>query len=337
MNKQFQRLSLYYSAATNPYLNLAIENTLLSQVKSDEKILLFYRNEPCVVMGRFQNPWVECKVGKMQEDGVQLVRRQSGGGTVYHDLGNLNFSFIQGCRDHCKDQNNHILINALNCFGLDAMASGRSDLIIHQAEQTYKFSGSAFKQKKDRSIHHGTLLIDANLAKLNDYLHARNKKIQAKGIASVRSKVLNLKDLASDINNESLIDAIAASAKAYFSLECQRKDLSAFVDHPDTITYQQFLQDWQWRYGETPQFKLSLSLKSADIEITVAKGIIESFNVDSTDFHPGLEQELSEVLLKIEFKQEKLQEKFGPLLIEYPMYKEGIQEILSSLLDAVEV
>lgn len=270
-----EKLHLVVSEQTDPFYNLALENQLLLSVAPAQKILFFYQNKPCVVMGRFQNPWLEVNIEQLQQRKITLVRRQSGGGSVYHDLGNLCFSFIQGKRDFERALNNQFITKALNHLGIPAFANERSDLVVNQAGEK-KFSGCAFKQKKDRSFHHGTLLIDSDLSVLNRVLKSKHDEIQSKSIKSKPATVINLKALNSAINKPEIIHAIQDQMESHYQRPV--KSLKVALNDP---TYLNELQSWQWLWGETPLFEFSRSWADHHIEMQAHKGIITKFNLDS--------------------------------------------------------
>ncbi|MED6317513.1 MAG: lipoate--protein ligase [Pseudomonadota bacterium] len=182
------KLRILKSAVTNPWFNLATEDWIFNTLNPDSHTLFLWRNSETVVIGRSQNPWVECKTDKMAADDVFLARRQSGGGAVFHDLGNTNFTFLSPKHAYDQTANFTIIINALKKLGIDATLSGRNDMQVGDR----KISGSAFKHAADRSFHHGTLLVNANMQKLGDYLNPHPLKLKAKGIKSVRARVANL-------------------------------------------------------------------------------------------------------------------------------------------------
>lgn len=261
------KLSVYTSDSIDPYENLAFENTLLQKIRPDEKYLFLYKNRPCVVLGRFQNPLEECNLEAMQASAVKLVRRQSGGGTVYHDLHNLNYSFIHGVREHHKEENHTIILNALKSLGIDAYASGRSDLMAKHEGLEKKFSGSAFKQKKDSAFHHGTLLIDSNLDKLNQYITPKKLSVSSKSIKSVRSTVVNLKQLNSLVSEAILIDEISKSFSEFY-----HSPYHSFKAEDFDLEYIGELISNEWRYNETPAF--SLEWQGAEVKVP-KKGLLE--------------------------------------------------------------
>lgn len=200
------RLTVYFSRSYNPYLNLAIEDHIFKNMRPDEQILYLWRNDNTVVIGRFQNPWVECRVKEIEHDGVFLARRQSGGGAVYHDLGNTNFTFFSPKTQYDKERNIKIIIDSLDRFGIDASMSGRNDILVDGK----KVSGSAFKLTASKAFHHGTLLVNTDLDNLEYYLTPDREKLESKGIASIRSRVVNLADINPRVNHEELCDAIVS-------------------------------------------------------------------------------------------------------------------------------
>lgn len=276
------------SDSINPFENLAIEDQILKSIRPNEKVLLFYRNKPCVVIGRFQNPWREINMNELNQ--LPLVRRQSGGGTVYHDEGNLCYSFIYGERDHHKDDNNKILIEALKKFNIQARPSQRSDLVVGER----KFSGSAFKQKKDSSFHHGTLLVNANLKSLGGILKSPYKELKGKGILSNPSPVVNLKELNPKLTMDALIKGITEEFSKYYQGNVDTYDFDF-----SNQEYQEFLESWKWRTGETPEFKF----EKLGYQWTIDKGVI----VDVHPIKPEVEN-LDQLFKGSELKVSKLEE-----------------------------
>jgi len=155
---QVTKLKVYESMSNDPFFNLATEDWLLREGDFSHTLFL-WRNAPTIVIGRHQNPYKECLLQKMDEKGITLARRHSGGGAVYQDLGNSIFTFISPQNEFSKEKNSQIIINALATFNIKAEASGRNDILV----DGLKVSGSAYKIQPPRALHHGTLLIDTNL------------------------------------------------------------------------------------------------------------------------------------------------------------------------------
>jgi lipoate-protein ligase A len=216
MNPNSLPLRVFVSTSTHPWFNLAVEDTIFRTMSAQQNVLFLWRNDNTVVIGRGQNPWRECNTRKMEEDKVVLARRQSGGGAVFHDLGNTNFTFMAGKPGYDKSISTQIVLDALKSLGVKASASGRNDLVMDTPEGQRKISGSAYKEAKDRGFHHGTLLINADLSRLGDYLNPDPKKLQAKGITSVRARVANIAEFVPSVDHEKVCDAIKQAFFAHF-------------------------------------------------------------------------------------------------------------------------
>lgn len=171
-----------------PYRNLALEEYLMDTVPDGVCILYLWQNRNTVVVGRNQNCWKECRVRDLETDGGFLVRRLSGGGAVYHDLGNLNFTFLVHTADYDLERQLEVILRAVSSLGIGAEKSGRNDITVDGR----KFSGNAFYFNAGRAYHHGTLMIDVDTNKVAKYLNVSADKIRSKGVKSVRSRVTNL-------------------------------------------------------------------------------------------------------------------------------------------------
>lgn len=181
---------IYLSNSTNPYENLALEEYLT--FSTDGEVLFLWQNKDVVVIGNHQNAWAECDVATLDKKGVTLARRTTGGGAVFHDLGNLNFSFISPESEFSAEGNLRIIVDALRSLGINAVPTGRNDVEVEGA----KVSGNAFLHKKGRALHHGTLLVNSDLTRLSGVLTVDSKKLASKGIKSVRARVANLTQFA---------------------------------------------------------------------------------------------------------------------------------------------
>ncbi|KAL2891172.1 Lipoate-protein ligase A [Ceratocystis lukuohia] len=239
------KTQVYVSESLDPYKNLSIEHDLLKKTPADSTVLFFYVNRPCIVIGRNQNPWVEVNLPlleqvrrhssdssnilvrtdeeKRQSSGVELVRRRSGGGAVFHDSGNINFSVISPSANFDRDRHAEMVVRALKRLGITgAMVNCRHDIIVAdnpgalekasngtcRAGQpgTFKVSGSAYKLTRLRSLHHGTcLLASPNLKNISQFLRSPAREfIDARGVESVRSPVKNVNIL----NMQAFIDGV---------------------------------------------------------------------------------------------------------------------------------
>ncbi|MBE6630467.1 MAG: lipoate--protein ligase [Ruminococcaceae bacterium] len=183
-------MKLYVLTSTDPYYNLAVEEYLFRNEQED--VFMLWQNEPTVVIGKNQNAFAEVELDALRQDGVHLARRITGGGAVYHDLGNVNFSFISAQSTQTGLDFAGFtapILAALHSLGVNAELSGRNDLLL----EGKKFSGNAQHTANGRTLHHGTLLFDSDLSALSRYLRPDEEKLKSKGIKSVRSRVTNLK------------------------------------------------------------------------------------------------------------------------------------------------
>lgn len=263
--------------STDPYLNLAIEAYLLDRAGQSGPLLLLWRNAPCIVIGRHQNPWIECDLRLVRRDRLPLVRRISGGGAVYHDAGNTNFSFIAPSSEYDQERHFRVVIAALSSLGIDAWKSERNDLRVGER----KISGNAFRHARGRSLHHGTLLLAANLDRLTAYLTPGGALIDTKATASVRSAVMNLAEIRPDLSHEELCEALSRSFAAdYGSAQSVREPAPDGSHDPAIARHAAHLAGWPWVYGHTPAFvrRLSIPAPSAsatqEIAIAVRHGLI---------------------------------------------------------------
>lgn len=287
-------LRILKSAVTNPWFNLATEDWIFQALDANSHTLFLWRNSETVVIGRSQNPWVECKIDKMEADEVFLARRQSGGGAMFHDLGNTNFTFLSPKDSYDQVANFTIIINALKKLSIDAQLSGRNDIQVGDR----KISGNAFKHAKDRSFHHGTLLVNADMQKLGDYLNPHPLKLKAKGIKSVRARVANLKEFNEDITHEILSNALIEAFCEYYgeTTPVEELDEASLAKQPTLNQYYEQMADWDWRFGKTPEFTHHIETRFdwgiIDMHLDVKQAVI----TDVVIFSDALTVELIDLL-----------------------------------------
>ncbi|MGI6045290.1 MAG: lipoate--protein ligase [Eggerthellaceae bacterium] len=273
---------VYQTTSTDPCRNIATERVLMDAVGPGECILYLWQNRNTIVIGRNQNAWKECRVAEFEKDGGRIVRRLSGGGAVFHDMGNLNFTFIAHKQDYDFSRQMKVLCDAVRSFGLEAEFTGRNDILIDGA----KFSGNAFLTIKDVRYHHGTLMIKVDKEKLARYLNPDAKKIASKGVASVKSRVVNLQDLCPEITVDSLGQALIASFEREYG-----DGLAAQIIHDDYFdaaardAYEEKLSSWEWIFGHTVEFTHAFSERFAwgdlDARLVVDDGKINSVRIYS--------------------------------------------------------
>lgn len=247
----------YLSPSTDGYCNLGTDEWFLDHIGDDDFILYFYINRCAVIIGRNQNPWCECDLNAMERDGVQLVRRISGGGAVFHDEGNLNFSFIAGKNRYDLEKQTNLILHAVQSLGIACGRSGRNDLTADGR----KFSGNAFCARNDKQQHHGTLLVCSDLARLASYLQVDPEKLQSKGVASVRSRVCNLSELCPGLQ---VNDVQRALLQAYSELYGPYQVFSPTeAQRMEMRQYETRHASWDWRFGKTPRFDIRFNRRFA--------------------------------------------------------------------------
>lgn len=327
------KIRVLFSDTHNPWFNLATEDWIFRDMDPTTAVLYLWRNQETVVIGRFQNPWIECNTKKMEEDNIILSRRQSGGGAVYHDLGNTNFTFMNGKDVYDKQVNNKIITNAIKRFNINAYASGRNDILVDLPDGPRKISGSAFKETKDRSFHHGTLLIKADLGKLSNYLNPDEKKLVSKGVKSVRARVSNLTDFNPSVTHEQLCDYIVREFFDHYQRECEIEHLDdAWLKTIEPLNkYYESLKDWKWRFGETPKFNHHLSARfgwgGMDLHLDVHKGVILKTTIFSDSLHPEMIESLSAAFQGVNYTAVDVSKVIDGVAVELPMISDYLVEL----------
>ena len=296
--------SVYRSPFRDPYLHLAIEEYLTETVKKGEPILFLWQNRETVVIGKNQCSSAECALSLMKRDGVLLSRRLSGGGAVFHDEGNLCFSFIAHPDDYDVKQNLSLITAACRRFGITALPTGRNDVCIDGK----KFSGNAFYTVNKNHCHHGTVLIDADLTRLANYLTVARSKLVAKGIKSISSRVVNLASLSESITPDSFSAAMIDGIPEVFGTEAQACSL------PDTAVIRARaaeLASAEWLLGENPEFTNTITMQTAygkfDLQLLVKEGRIQGLTVYTDALDPALPWTLRTALLGTLYDEDEIQ------------------------------
>lgn len=247
-----KKLTYYMSYRLDPYYNMAVEKQLTLSVGEDEVVLYLWRNQRTVVIGRNQNCWAECRVTALEADGGHLARRLSGGGAVYHDAGNLNFTFAATAENYDVARQCSVIAAAVGLFGIKAEVSGRNDILAGGA----KFSGNAFWCFGDRHYHHGTILIKTDTEAMSKYLSVPADKLKAKGVASVKSRVVNLSQLSEAINVDTMAAALRKTFGQVYGLEVTDGRLPS-DEILEPIRAEFACSDW--KYSRTPEFSHRLA------------------------------------------------------------------------------
>jgi lipoate-protein ligase A len=240
---------------TDVFHHLAMEEYLLDHV-AEQEVLYLWRSAPAVVIGRNQNPWRELAEFALAEEGVTFARRLSGGGAVYHDLGNLNYTFVRQRDRYDVDSQTRVMVRALESLGIAARVGDRHELLVGAA----KVSGTAFRIRRDSAFHHGTLLLHADLSALERCLHPPDLGILSKGVRSIPSPVINLCELRSDLDCASVAAAIAAAANCELRNAEVPSGLASRVER---------YRSWEWRFAQTPRFCME---SKEGMMVTVERG-----------------------------------------------------------------
>ena len=266
-------IALYQGVTHDPHYNLAVEQHLLETVKEGQCILYLWQNQNTVVIGRNQNPWKECKTTLLQQEGGKLARRLSGGGAVFHDLGNLNFTFLMPQTDYDLDRQLTVIQTAVRSLGIDAQRSGRNDILA----EGRKFSGNAFYKNGKQAYHHGTLLVNADMEKLGRYLSPSKAKLQSKGVDSVRSRVVNLKEFAPELTIGKLQSALIDAFSQVYALPVEQIQESQ-LDLQRIQALAARNAGWEWNYGQklpfTWEYETRFPWGSVLVQLQAERGMI---------------------------------------------------------------
>ena len=294
---------------TDPRINLAIEEYALKHLNIDETYLLFYINRPSIIIGRNQNTIEEINSDYVDENGITVVRRLSGGGAVYHDLGNLNFSFItkdDGDSFHNFKKFTQPVVETLEKLGIHAELSGRNDILA----EGKKISGNAMFSTKGRMFSHGTLLFQSEMDHIVSALKVKKDKIESKGIKSIRSRVGNIADF--------LKEPMSVEEFRSFLLQNIFKESGKVTEYVLTETdwekiheiSEERYQNWEWNYGKSPKFNLQNSHRfpvgSVDIRLEVNRGIIENCKIYGDFFGVGEVADIERKLTGTRYEKEAI-------------------------------
>jgi lipoate-protein ligase A len=302
---------LYYleSASMNPHFNLALEQYIFDCFDRERDYCMLWRNRNAIIVGKFQNTAAEINAAYVKKHGIHVVRRLSGGGAVYHDAGNVNFSFIVGTGTpaafdfafFCRP-----VLKALASLGVQAEINGRNDMTIDGR----KFSGNAQYYKRGRVMHHGTILYDSDLSVVAEALAVPEDKIASKGVKSVKSRIINVKScMPDDIPVERFMTALKDAL--FREIPMLPRDLSSEELQGVLALQREVYDTWEWNYGVSPAYSIHREKRiegcgRVEIHMNVEKGVITDIaffgdyfgNTDSVelaDLLRGLRLERSEL------------------------------------------
>ncbi len=318
------KLLVYKATDFNPYFNLATEKALFESLPKDALILYLWQNENTVVIGKNQNPWAECNCELLKSEGGFVARRLSGGGAVFHDLGNLNFTFIASEENFDIKRNFKIIKTACNLCEIEAELSGRNDILV----KGKKFSGNAFYHSAGKAYHHGTLLLNADSEKLARYLTPNAEKLKAKGVKSVKSRTVNLCDIVPELTAEKMQNAIIEAAEKEFGLTAEIMDK---VEALETKKAADLFGSWDFIFGNSLPFNLTVSKRLAfgicELNLNFEKGKISKARLFTDALDETLSERLEGCLLGSDFSFENIKNR---------LEKEFEKDISNELLKLIE-
>lgn len=296
---------------TDPFVNLALEEYALRNFEIGQDYLLFYINEPSIIIGRNQNTWEEINQEYVEEKGIHVIRRISGGGAVYHDFGNLSYSFMT---DYDRKSLNNFkkftqpVIRVLNEMGVAAELKGRNDIVVNDR----KISGNAQFSSVKRMFSHGTLLLDSDLDEVTRALDVKPGKIESKGHKSVRSRVANISEFLTE-----KIDIQTFRSKILKGLYRDREHFETYHLSPEEwegvyqLKKEKYYQ-WDWNFGKSPKFNIQRTNRFAvgeiDIRIFVEKGYIQHATIYGDFFGKDPVSDIEERLKGLKYERKTIKE-----------------------------
>ena len=319
--------------STNPYYNMAFDEYCLEGLPMDEPVFYLWQNRPAVIVGFNQEVNTEVNLDYLKENGIDLVRRVTGGGTVFHDLGNLNYTIVGRSEDLERDYPEYasIMAKALQSLGVPATLSGRNDILV----EGRKVSGFAKRVCKNRLMVHGTLMYNVDVDVLTKVLNPSNTKLQSKGIASVRSRVANLCDYLPEIPNIQTF-----SNRLEEILSCNNADTEYQLSDTDLANIQ-LLTDkkfatWEWNYGRSPKATLTHSSRLAcgtvEIHLTLTENRISSCRFGG-DFLGNLPAtDLESALIEVIYDTENIQKRLSSFTISDYFDRVSMEELIKLIL-----
>lgn len=304
-------MSTFYleSASYDPAFNLALEQYVFDCLPRESSYLMLWQNQNAVIVGKYQNTVEEINADYVREHGIKVVRRLSGGGAVFHDLGNLNFTFITDVGDQeaidfgvfCRP-----VIKALAKLGVAAELSGRNDITI----QGQKISGNSQYIRNGRVMHHGTLLFNADLGAVSNALKVSADKIESKGVQSVRARVTNIRDhLTQDIGMPEFINLLRqylAQGEDVTQYHLTEQDLEQI-----TALRRSRYDTWEWNYGASPAYRIRKERRvencgKIEVYMEVSEGKIAAFATRGDYFGNGDPAQLSNALIGVSLREKDL-------------------------------
>ena len=321
-----------YNDSIEPYFNLALEEYFLKQ--TDEEYFILWRNEPCIVVGKNQNTLSEIHLEFVKERNIKVVRRLTGGGAVFHDLGNINFTFIVNDESSFNDFKGFVapIIGTLKTLGIDAEFSGRNDMLI----EGKKFSGNAQCKHKSRVMHHGTLLFSSNMNDLSGALKPKDIKFSDKSVKSVASRVTNISE---HLENKLSVLEFKDEIFRYISSNTQSPIDSLTQEEIEKINKlrDEKYSTWEWNFGNSPKYSFYNEKRFAagtfEVHIDVLKGIIKDIKIFGDFFGKNDISELEASLKNISHEKASISKALSNIDISKYITNITLDELISLLIE----
>ena len=325
------------NTSNDPHYNLAFEEYVFKNLDFNEEFVLLWINGPSIIIGKNQNTVEEINMDYVKENNINVVRRVTGGGAVYHDLGNLNFSFIVKSDSNEKidfKTYNVPIIKALERLGVNCELSGRNDLVIDEK----KFSGIAQSITKGRVLNHGTLLFDSKLDTLSKALNVKRDKIESKGVKSVSSRVTNIKPyVKDDIDTLEFKQVLLKNIFEYFNQPIEIYELT----DEDRKGIQKMVDErygtWEWNYGRSPKFNYKGYNRFAggcvEARLQVENGLIENCKIYGDFFGKGDIKDLENKLFGLRYDIDVVNQALNDVAIDDYLGRITKEELLKCLFE----
>lgn len=298
--------------SVSPYHNLAYESTLYEALQPEEIVVLLWKNSDAVIIGRAQNPWLEVNLNYLKTHDIPLVRRNSGGGTVYHDQGNINFTLMAHKPLYKNTIATHIVNATLNDLGFNTTVNKRNDILLHHDNQEFKISGSAYRETMRKGLHHGTILVNANIPKLKEALHPHNPTLISNCIKSVRVPVMNLSTIDASLTIDQIMPYLVMHFTDYFMDTCS-VEVHNIEQLPQTEAIHQEiakLKSREWTFGKTPKFTQHFLLKKNDqsiqAEMEVNQGVITDISLTLPEDNLVITKTVQQTLIDQPYHKESI-------------------------------
>ena len=291
-------LQFVISNQYNPFLNRAVEQYLTDNQEEDIVTMYLWKNQKTVVIGYNQNPYAECNVQLLLDEGGHLMRRGTGGGAVYHDLGNINFSFIADKRLYDVKKQLSVIQDALLSYGLQTEISGRNDLTC----EGRKFSGNAFAKGQRNNLHHGTILIKTDGAMMQRYLIVDKAKLMKNGVKSVASRVVNLSELVPELTSENIKQPLIDSFEKVYGGQATVLDFDTLINNKEVQAIWEHIASDDFLFGRWRQFKTTKKARfpwggvEIALQIDEANAIIKDIQIATDCLEPETILEAERIL-----------------------------------------